>query len=80
MTHADKLKGKLLIVHGAIDDNVHLQNSMQLISKLQDEGKEFELMIYPGNRHGIRGAKGKHNQQLGLNFWRKCFDLKKEQP
>jgi dipeptidyl-peptidase-4 len=76
LTHVDKLKGKLLITHGAIDDNVHLQNSMQLISKLQDEGKEFELMIYPGNRHGIRGAKGRHNQQLGLNFWRKCFDLK----
>lgn len=76
LTHASKLKGKLLIVHGAIDDNVHLQNSMQLVSKLQDEGKEFEMMIYPGNRHGIRGAKGQHNRQLGLSFWRKSFNLK----
>ncbi|MEM6963459.1 MAG: DPP IV N-terminal domain-containing protein [Bacteroidota bacterium] len=73
MTHADKLKGRLLIVHGAIDDNVHLQNSMQLISKLQDLGKDFEMMIYPGNRHGIRGAKGRHNQMLGLKFWRESF-------
>ncbi|MFK7775543.1 MAG: DPP IV N-terminal domain-containing protein [Saprospiraceae bacterium] len=80
LTHASKLKGKLLITHGAIDDNVHMQNSMQLISKLQDEGMEFELMIYPGNRHGIRGAKGRHNQQLGLKFWRKSFDLKVEKP
>ena len=75
LTHTPKLKGKLLIVHGAIDDNVHLQNSMQLVSKLQDEGKDFEMMIYPGNRHGIRGAKGRHNTQMGLKFWRECFDL-----
>lgn len=73
MTHAENLKGKLLIVHGTIDDNVHLQNSMQLISKLQDEGKDFEMMLYPGGRHGWGGAKGTHNRQLSMKFWRKHF-------
>lgn len=73
MTHADKLKGKLLIIHGTIDDNVHMQNTMQLISKLQDEGKDFEMMVYPGGRHGWGGAKGRHSRNLGSKFWKKNF-------
>ena len=43
-----------------MDDNVHMQNSIYLISRLQDEGKSFEFMIYPGERHAIRGLKGAH--------------------
>lgn len=53
MTYADRLKGTLRIVHGTTDDNVHMQNSMQLINKLQDLGKPFEMMVYPNERHGI---------------------------
>ncbi|WP_290790389.1 S9 family peptidase [Flavihumibacter sp. UBA7668] len=53
MTYADRLKGTLRIVHGTTDDNVHMQNSVQLISRLQDLGKQFEMMIYPNERHGI---------------------------
>lgn len=63
MTHADKLKGTLRIVHGTTDDNVHMQNSIQLVNKLQDLGKHFEMMIYPNERHGIGGnvrAKREH--------------------
>ena len=71
MTHAEKLKGQLLIIHGTIDDNVHMQNTMQLISKLQDEGKDFEMMVYPGGRHGWGGAKGRHSRDLGYKFWQK---------
>lgn len=73
VTYADRLKGKLLLIHGEIDDNVHMQNSMQLVSKLQDLGKSFELMIYPGNRHGIVGAKRTHSAQLAEQFWMKHF-------
>ncbi len=71
MTYADKFKGKLLLIHGEIDDNVHMQNTMQLVSKLQDLGKSFEMMVYPGNRHGIGGLKRNHSVQLSEQFWMK---------
>jgi dipeptidyl-peptidase-4 len=45
-------KGNLYIVHGTMDDNVHMQNSIQLIAALQDAKKDFEFMLYPGGRHG----------------------------
>ncbi len=73
MTHADKLKGELLIIHGTIDDNVHMQQSIQLISKLQDLGKDFEMMVYPGGRHGWGGAKRVHSNNLANKFWTKHF-------
>ncbi|HEY8388341.1 MAG TPA: prolyl oligopeptidase family serine peptidase, partial [Parasegetibacter sp.] len=79
LTHAHKYKGVLQLVHGAIDENVHLQNTMQLVSKLQDLNKDFELMIYPGNRHGIGGVKGNHYQNLKTKFIYKYL-LKKEVP
>ncbi|AMV32959.1 Prolyl tripeptidyl peptidase precursor [Pirellula sp. SH-Sr6A] len=50
---AKHLQGRLMILHGEIDDNVHMANSMQLAQALQKGGKTFDLMIYPGNRHGI---------------------------
>ena len=50
---AGNLHGKMLIVHGVIDENVHMQNSLQLANALQDGGHLFELMLYPGNRHGV---------------------------
>ena len=52
--HAAKdLHGKLLLVHGAIDDNVHMQNTIQFVYELQKAGKQFELMLYPKSRHGV---------------------------
>jgi dipeptidyl-peptidase-4 len=68
LTGTDKYKGMLQIVHGEIDDNVHLQNSLQLISKLQDAKKPFEFMVYPGGRHGWGGNKGLHFQNLKTAF------------
>ena len=51
---AAHLAGHLVITHGEMDDNVHLQNALQLVYALQKAGKDsFELMIYPQNRHGI---------------------------
>lgn len=72
MTWASKYKGLLRIVHGTSDDNVHMQNSLTLVNKLQDLGKHFEFMVYPGERHGIGGnnaAKGLHNRTEAYNFY-----------
>lgn len=68
MNFVDNYKGKLLIVHGTMDDNVHLQNSIQLIDALQEKGKDFEMMFYPGGRHGWRGKKWTHFDNLKSRF------------
>ncbi len=52
---ADKLHGALLLVHGTSDDNVHFQNSIQMINALINAGKQFRLMIYPNKTHSISG-------------------------
>jgi dipeptidyl-peptidase-4 len=52
---ADKLHGALLLVHGTSDDNVHFQNSIQMIDALIKADKQFRLMVYPGKTHGIAG-------------------------
>jgi dipeptidyl-peptidase-4 len=50
---AKNLRGNLLLLHGTIDDNVHMQNTMQFVYELQKAGKVFRLMVYPKSRHGI---------------------------
>ncbi len=52
---AKDLKGRLLEVHGTSDDNVHVQNTIQMVNNLIDAGKQFQLMMYPGKTHGIAG-------------------------
>jgi len=69
LSHASDYKGKLLITHGTIDDNVHMQNSIQLIDLFEDLGKDFEMMLYPGERHGWRGPKEDHLSKLTVKFW-----------
>ncbi len=73
LSYVDKLKGKLYIVHGTADDNVHIQNSIYLISKLQDANKDFEMMWYPGGRHGWGGAKRIHSSAAANKHWLKWF-------
>ena len=51
---AQDLSGKILILHGTMDDNVHPINSISFINKLQDAHKTYELQIYPGSDHGVR--------------------------
>jgi len=53
---AGKLHGSLLLVHGTSDDNVHFQNSVQMVDALIQAGKQFRFMIYPGKTHGISGS------------------------
>ena len=59
---AGNLNGKLLLIHGEIDDNVHMANTMQFVHALQKAGKQFELMLYPNNRHGITDAQQSYHQ------------------
>lgn len=73
LTYAANYKGKLYMTHGDIDDNVHMQNSIYLISRLQDEGKTFRFMIYPGNRHGFTGQKALHSRNEANAFWLSNF-------
>lgn len=56
INHVDKLKGKFLLIHGTADDNVHFQNSIEMIEKLVQAGKQFDVMVYPDKNHGIRGG------------------------
>jgi dipeptidyl-peptidase-4 len=79
LSYIDKYKGNLQIVHGVIDENVHMQNSIQLISKLQDAKKDFEFMVYSGGRHGWGGNKGMHFQNLKTKYIYKYL-LEKEVP
>ncbi len=55
LNFAANLHGNLLEVHGTSDDNVHMQNTIQMINAFIDSGKQFELMMYPGKTHGIAG-------------------------
>jgi dipeptidyl-peptidase-4 len=71
---AKNLSGRLLIVHGMLDDNVHVQNSVQLADALQKAGKEFEMMFYPQSRHGIGGA---HYLKLQTEFIRRTMGVQK---
>jgi dipeptidyl-peptidase-4 len=66
---ADKLQGRLLLLHGTMDDNVHMQNSVQFAYELQRAAKPFEMMVYPKSRHGISdGRLNSHLRQLMFDF------------
>lgn len=67
---AGNVHGKLLLLHGMMDDNVHLQNTAQLINALQGANKDFEVMFYPRARHGIFGA---HYQRLTVEFMKRML-------
>jgi dipeptidyl-peptidase-4 len=69
---AHQLKGRLLIVHGTYDDNVHPQNTYAFIDQLIKYNIQFELMIYPWRKHGIGDYPGRiHMYTLMLDFWRR---------
>jgi len=61
INHVEKLKGHYLLVHGSADDNVHIQNTMEMISALVNANKQFDLFIYPDKNHGIYGGNTRYH-------------------
>ena len=61
----------LKLTHGTGDDNVHHQNTLQLLDAMHKEGKKFDFMIYPDGMHGYRGYQGTHFNNANREFWLK---------
>jgi dipeptidyl-peptidase-4 len=69
VNYVNLMKGKFLLVHGAADDNVHYQNSMELVNALVKADKQFDLFIYPNRNHGIYGGNTRnHLFKMILDF------------
>lgn len=69
LNHADKLQGKLLLVHGTADDNVHLQNAVEMAEALVQANKQFEMFYYTNRNHSIYGGNTRyHLFTKKLNF------------
>lgn len=66
INYAKGLKGKLLLVHGSADDNVHFQNSEALINELIKHNKQFSMMMYPNRTHSIKEGKNTRRHLFGL--------------
>ena len=59
LTHVGKIVGPLLIIHGMIDENVHVRHTMRLIEALTDANIKYDLLLFPQERHVPRGVRGK---------------------
>lgn len=69
INHVEKLKGAYLLIHGSGDDNVHVQNTMEMISEMVRKNKQFDLFIYPNKNHGIYGGNTRlHLYNKMLNY------------
>lgn len=75
----DGKSSMLRLTHGTSDDNVHFQQTLQLVDAFHQVGALFELMIYPGGFHGYRGYQGQHSTREDMIFWYKYL-LEKEAP
>ncbi|MET0987009.1 MAG: S9 family peptidase [Steroidobacteraceae bacterium] len=75
-THLDQFSGELLLVHGMADDNVLFTNSTAVMKALQDAGKHFELMTYPGGKHGLIRIPdtGRHYYEMVLQFFKEKLE------
>lgn len=76
LTYADDLQGKLLLVHGIADDNVHAQHTLRLAGALQQAGKPFEMMLYPDKAHGMEGKPTQeHVYRLLRDFFHRALGM-----
>ena len=71
LAYADSLKGHFLLVHGTGDDNVHFQNSIRLVERLEGANKQFDLRIYPNKTHSIAGGNTRENLYGLFTAWLK---------
>jgi dipeptidyl aminopeptidase/acylaminoacyl peptidase len=69
ITMAKNLKGKLLIVHGGIDENVNPSATFKLAEALVNAGKEFDMLILPGQRHGYTGRAAEYVSRKRWNYF-----------
>jgi dipeptidyl-peptidase-4 len=71
ITHAKNLKGKLLLIHGTGDDNVHYQGSERLINELVKHNRQFDFMSYPNRSHGLYEGSGTtlHIKTMMTNYF-----------
>jgi dipeptidyl-peptidase-4 len=65
----EQYRGGLRISHGTIDDNVHMQNSIQVIDWLTSHDKDFEMVLYPDSRHGLQADQRAHSNRTSHDFW-----------
>ena len=72
LTYADSLKGSFLLVHGTGDDNVHFQNSVRLVERLEAANKQFDMRIYPNRTHAIAGGNTRENLYGLFTAWLKA--------
>jgi dipeptidyl-peptidase-4 len=71
---ASNLKGRLLIIDGTYDDNVHVQNTWAFVDELFKHNIPFEMMIYPWRKHGISDQAAQiHMHTLMLDFWKRTL-------
>ena len=69
INYVDQIKGNYFLIHGSADDNVHYQNSMEMINALVKANKQFDLFIYPNKNHGIYGGNTRnHLFQMLFNY------------
>jgi dipeptidyl-peptidase-4 len=71
--YVDNFKGKLLLIHGMADDNVFFDNSVKLMAVMQNKNLPFELMTYPGKKHGIRGGVQVHLYGMAFDFFERSL-------
>jgi dipeptidyl-peptidase-4 len=73
LNYIGNYRGGLRITHGSMDDNVHMQNTLQFMTGILSRGKTAELMIYPGEAHGYRTEMKNEYYQSTVNFWLRAF-------
>lgn len=69
LTWIGRYTGGLRLTHGTVDDNVHLQNTMQVVDWLTEHDKPFELMLYPDSRHGVQASQRRHATREAHDYW-----------
>jgi dipeptidyl-peptidase-4 len=78
LPHASQLRGELLVIHGMADDNVLFAHSTKLFRRLQDLGIPFEVMVYPGAKHGLtRQHDGRHAYRMILRFFAAALSVER---
>jgi dipeptidyl-peptidase-4 len=71
--NAANVKARLLLVHNMEDDVVHFQNTLQMAAALEQEGKDFEMLVYPQTSHGVAGGLRHHLEQAIVQFFERAL-------